>query len=162
MSSDLNIQEKKAIIVKHGAVKEKLLNILLDIQFSSEKGYIDKETAALVADELGMTETRVFEVISYYAMLKDKPQAKYVLKICNSSPCYVTESDKLVALLEKELHVTANQATADGLFAFNCIPCPGVCHMGPIIKIKDKVFGNMNEQKVLQLLHDLREDRISL
>ncbi|WP_420743866.1 NAD(P)H-dependent oxidoreductase subunit E, partial [Pseudomonas aeruginosa] len=60
-----------------------MLNILIELQFASEEGYIDQETAQLVAEHLHLTEARVYEIVSFYAILKTEPQAKYVLKICN-------------------------------------------------------------------------------
>ncbi len=98
-------EEKLRIIRQDGAKQENILEILIDLQFASEEGCIDKETAAMVAEELHMTETRVYEIVSYYAMLKDKPQAKYVLKICNSSPCHFSRSEEVCLSLEKKLGV---------------------------------------------------------
>ena len=160
--SQLTIAEKKQIITKNGAKPERILNILVDLQFASEEGYIDQPTAALVAEELGMTETRVFEIVSYYAMLKNEPQAKYVLKVCNSAPCFANKSDQVIKVLEQELQVKIGEPTIDGMFAYHYIPCVGACDIGPIIKIKDTVFGQLNEEKIQQLLSDLRNDKIVL
>jgi len=138
------------------------LGILIDLQFASEEGCIDKETAAMVAEELHMTETRVYEIVGYYAMLKDKPQAKYVLKICNSSPCHFSRSEEVCLTLEKKLGVPMGKTTDDGLFAYHYIPCVGACDIGPVIKIKDTVFGNLNDEIISALIDDLRRGNIAV
>lgn len=162
MNQSLTFEEKMEIIKKYKRNKEDILSILTDLQFASPGGYIDEDTAALVAKELGMTETRVYEVISYYAMLKDKPQAKYVFKICNSSPCHFSKSEMVAAALEKKLGVPIGEPTKDGMFAYHYIPCVGACDIGPVIKIKDTVFGNLNESKIHSLVEDLKAETLTI
>lgn len=161
----MEMRKRDAILERihqDGGEKGDILKILLDLQFSSEEGYIDRETAALVAQELHMTEARVYEIVSYYAMLKEKPQAKFVLKVCNSSPCHFSRSDEVIESLKKKLGVPIGETTDDGLFAFHYIPCVGACDMGPVVKIKDTVFGNLDDDKISALIDDLRGGKAAI
>jgi len=155
-------EERLRIIRQSEAKPENILEILINLQFNSEEGYIDRETAAIVAQELHMAETRVYEIISYYAMLKDKPEAKYVLKICNSTPCHFSRSEEVCLSLKRKLGVPMGETTEDGLFSYHYIPCVGACDMGPVIKIKDTVFGNLSDEKISSLIDDLRSDKIAV
>lgn len=157
--SSLSLFEKEAIILEHESDPQRVLNILIAIQYASEEGYIDEETAKLVADRLHLSEARVYELLSFYAILKTEPQAKYVLKVCNSTPCWYTGGSTLADILETILEVPANQSTPDGLFMYHGIPCVGACDQGPVIKIKDKVFADLTEDKVYQLIDDLQQGR---
>lgn len=152
--------EMLKMIRQDGGGKGNILKILLDLQFASEEGYIDRETAALVAQELHMTQARVYELVSFYAMLKEKPQAKFVLKVCNSSPCHFSRSEEVMLSLEKKLGVSIGETTEDGLFACHYIPCVGACDRGPVVKIKDTVFGNLDDDKISALIDDLRGGKV--
>lgn len=154
--SSLSLSEKEAIILANDSDPQRILSILIAIQYDSEEGYIDEETAKLVADRLHLSQARVYEILSFYAILKTEPQAKYVLKICNSTPCLYTGGRMLSELLETILEVPADQPTPDGLFMYHSIPCIGACDQGPVIKIKDTVFGDLTEAKVYQLIDDLQ------
>lgn len=156
MERTLTDKQKKEIIYQNGGRKENILAILLDLQSASPKGYVEPQTAALVARELGLTETRVYEIASYYAMLEVKPQAQYVLEVCNSSPCHFSKSDAAVEVLERELGIRVGQSTADGLFALHYTPCVGACDIGPVMKIRDTVYGNLDEEKIKGILEQLR------
>jgi NADH-quinone oxidoreductase subunit E len=151
-----NIRE---IIKKNGSSKTNILSMLIELQYNSEHGYIDKKTAGIVAEELGMTEAKIYEIITFYAMLKTKPQAKHVLKICNSSPCHFTKSENIKNFLEKELDVQMGNTSSDGMFAFHYIPCVGACNIGPVIKVEDTVYGNLDEASIKALLNDLRNGK---
>lgn len=161
MENGVTVEKIKECIQKSGGQRENILEILLTLQGASNKGYIDQETAQIVAQELKMTETRVYEIIRYYAMLQDKPQAKYVLEICNSSPCRFSKSEQIAELLAQKFGVKIGETTKDGIFTFHYTPCVGACDIGPVIKIKDTVVGNLTEEKVEKLLDDLRLGKIN-
>lgn len=155
--SSLSLAEKEAIILASDADPQRILTILLSLQFASEEGYIDEATAKLVAARLQLSVTRVYEILSFYSILKTEPQAKYVLKICDSTPCHYTGGRMVATVLQKILGVSADQATEDGLFMYHSIPCIGACDQSPVIKIKDTVFGNLTEEKIGQLLDELKQ-----
>ena len=154
--SSLSLAEKEAIILANDSDPQRILNMLIAIQYGSEEGYIDEATAQLVGDRLHLSQARVYEILSFYAILKTEPQAKYVLKICNSTPCLFTGGAMLAEVLETILEVTADEPTPDGLFMYHSIPCIGACDQGPVIKIKDTVFADLTEAKVYQLIDDLQ------
>lgn len=157
------LKEQKLKIIRDDMEREKdILKILLDLQYTSEEGYIDQDTANLVAKELNMTQTRVYEIISYYAMLESKPTSKFVIQVCNSSPCHFSGAKKITDILEKKLGVSINKSTPDGLFSYCYMPCTGACDIGPVIKIKDTLFGDLTEDKVNTLIDDLTNGNISI
>lgn len=154
--SSLSLAEKEAIILANDSDPQRILNMLIAIQYGSEEGYIDEATAQLVGDHLHLSQARVYEILSFYAILKTEPQAKYVLKICNSTPCLFTGGAMLAEVLKTILEVPADEPTPDGLFMYHSIPCIGACDKGPVIKIKDTVFADLTEAKVYQLIDDLQ------
>ncbi len=154
--TNLTLDQQLDIIEKYDANPEQILNILVDLQFASAAGYLDDGTIKLVADCLHLTQTRVFEIVSFYSILKDRPQAKYVIKVCNSSPCRFSHGPLVFAELEKQLGVKEYQTTADGLFMYHGIPCFGACDRDPVIKIKDTVFDQLTAETIGELLTALR------
>ncbi len=150
------------IICKNGGTRENILGMLLDIQAASADGCVDQDSAAKLAERLGMTQTRVYELVGFYAMLTDKPQAKYVLEICNSSPCRFTKSDEVAAAVKRILGIQVGKSTQDGLFACKFVPCVGACDIGPVIKVKDTVFGNLNDEKIERLITGLRDGSVQV
>ena len=107
----------------------------------------------------GMNPTRVYDIITFYAMLKTEPKARYVLKVCNSTPCHFSRSEEIAQILKEELGVGIGETTEDGVFAYHYIPCVGACDIGPVIKVKDTVYGNLDRRKIRQLLADLRSGK---
>lgn len=159
ITNQLTSEEKYSIIRENGGDTEHLLKILHELQNASGLNYIDQETAEMVAKEVGLPATRVYEIITFYAMLKTKPKAQFVLKVCNSTPCHFSRSEEIVQILEEELGVKMGETTKDGMFAYHYIPCVGACDIGPVIKVKDTVYGNLNREVIQKLLSDLRNGK---
>lgn len=158
MKKKLSHEKKLAIIRSNGGTQKDILSILLELQNAVPEGYIDRETAALVGQELELPESKVYEIATFYSMLKTKPQAKNVFKICNSSPCHFSKSDTIKSLLEEELNIKIGETTADHMFSFHYIPCVGACDIGPIIKLKDTVYGNLDKDKIKQIINNLKNE----
>jgi len=152
----MTAEEKRQFIREMGGDTEHLLSILLELQHLSEHNYVDPATAEIVAEEVGLTPSKVCDVLTFYAMLNDKPAGKYVLEVCNSTPCHYCRSDEIAGLLTAELGIGMGETTPDGMFSLRFTPCVGMCEIGPVIKVKDEVYGNLDEAKVKALLADLR------
>ena len=152
----MTADEKRQIIRDLGGNTEHLLAILLELQRASEHSCIDRATAEIVAEEVGLTPAKIWDVITFYAMLNDKPAGKYVLEVCNSTPCHYSRSDEIADILKAELGIGMGETTPDGMFTLRFTPCVGMCEIGPVIKVKDEVYGNLTPEKIKALLADLR------
>ncbi|MDD2401332.1 MAG: NAD(P)H-dependent oxidoreductase subunit E [Clostridia bacterium] len=157
MNDGLKKEQILGIIEKKNGEKEQILSILMEIQKESGKNYVDKEWARIVADELGIPLTKVYDVLTFYAMFSTEPRGKYVIEVCNSAPCHVVNGSAVVQMFEEELGIKMGETTADGLFTLQYVPCFGACDIGPAVKIGEKVYGNLTKEKVTELLNSYRE-----
>lgn len=145
-----------AIVEENGACKENLLTILLKLQDLSPQNYIDERTANLVAERVGLSRVQMYDILTFYAMLKTKPRGKYIIEVCNSSPCYASKADRVTAILEKELGIKVGETTPDGMFTVSYMPCNGHCEIGPVIRVQGRTHGNLTEEKIKEIIDGLR------
>ncbi|MNV32138.1 NADH-quinone oxidoreductase subunit 2 [compost metagenome] len=152
--------EKFEEIVKRypeGKQKSALLPILHEAQ--AELGWLSPNAMDKVAEYLRIEPIEVYEVASFYSMYFLKPQGKYVLEVCRTGPCCLVGAEKLMDHLEKSLGVKENEVTADGLFSWRGVECLAACGYGPVLQIGPEYtfYENLNEQKVDDLIQDLRK-----
>ena len=145
-----------AIVEENGACKENLLYILLKLQDLSPQNNIDERTANLVAERVGLSRVQMYDILTFYAMLKTKPRGKYIIEVCNSSPCYASKADRVTAILEKELGIKVGETTPDGMFTVSYMPCNGYCEIGPVIRVQGRTHGNLTEEKIKEIIDGLR------
>jgi NADH-quinone oxidoreductase subunit E len=111
-----------------------------------------------VAAFLGLESIEVYEVASFYSMYFLRPQGKYVLEICRTGPCCLVGAEKIMQHIETSLGVKEKEVTPDGLFSWRGVECLAACGFGPVLQIGPEYtfYENLDEQKVDQLIQDLR------
>ncbi|MBE9600407.1 NAD(P)H-dependent oxidoreductase subunit E [Pedobacter sp. MC2016-24] len=140
-----------------GKQKSALLPILHEVQ--AELGWLSASAMDQVADYLDIQDIEVYEVASFYSMYFLKPQGKFVLEVCRTGPCCLVGAEKLMNHIEHKLGVKENEVTADGLFSWRGVECLAACGYGPVLQIGPEYtfYENLNEQKVDELIEDLRK-----
>lgn len=146
------------IISRYPAGKQKsaLLPMLHEVQ--AVFGWLSVPSMDKVATYLNIQPIEVYEVASFYTMYFLKPQGKYVLEVCRTGPCCLVGAEKVMGHIEKTLGVKENEVTPDGLFSWRGVECLAACGFGPVLQIGPEYtfYENLNEEKVDQLIQDLR------
>jgi NADH-quinone oxidoreductase subunit E len=136
---------------------QQLIAILLDIQEASGKNYVDKQWAQLAGDVLKVPLSKIFDVLTFYAMFSTQPRGEHVVEICRSTPCIFTRSKDVERWFEKAVGIKMGETTADGKLSLCYTSCVGACDIGPVAVIGDDVFGGLSEEKVKTLVKLCRE-----
>ncbi|MBP2643280.1 MAG: hndA [Firmicutes bacterium] len=157
MKKQLTRDKVLKIIQANGCSKERLLSILLEIQQASGHNSVDEEWAQLVAEQVQMPITQLYNVLTFYAMFSTKQRGKFVIEICKSTPCHVTKSDEIVKMFGDELGIGISETTPDNLFTLMHTGCVGACDIGPVAKIGEQVYGNLTRKKVADIVASYRE-----
>ncbi len=143
--------------IKKQALEERdmLINALHQIQ-NRFGNYIPVEAAKVVAEELNVAESKVYEVLTFYTMFSTKPRGKYVIRVCVNLPCHVTGGRQIVETLKETLGVDFDQTTKDGLFTLERTSCLGLCGVAPVIMVNDEYYGDLTPKKVKEIIESLR------
>lgn len=145
-----------AIIEDKGKSKEHLLSILLAIQNASGKNYVHEKWAQIVANQLDLPLSKVYDVLTFYSMFSTTPRGKYVIEVCKSTPCYVSKSDIIAKMFENELGVKMGETTTDNLFTLLFTACVGACDTGPVAKVGEDIYGDLTRQKIADMIKTYR------
>lgn len=146
------LQSVDKIIEKYGYEKRNLLPILSESQELVEFNYIPEYLSKYIAQKLEVKESEVFEVVSFFAALSEKPRGRNVIKICNSTVCRVNDSESLENLIEYMLSIKVGETTSDGTFSLEYSPCFGACDISPAIRIGNNTYGNLDRIKLEQVI----------
>ncbi len=138
---------------------ENLLSMLHEIQDSKEEHYLDKEDLIAASDYLGLPYSFVHGVATFYTMYSLKPRGKYIVRICQSPPCHLMGSTTISKELMKVLGVKFGETTEDKLFTLEMSSCLGVCGVAPAMMINDRVYGNLNPEKIKEIIEQLRREK---
>ncbi len=150
------ILKVQTILDRHKNDEHDLLAILLEIQAIVPNQYISEEIVGFLSGKLGVSPKRVYEVITFYSALSDKPRGQYIIQICNSTACMVNKYKTLRDILEKQLGIKVGETTLDKKFTLMYTPCFGACDISPAFRIGEDVYGKLNEEKITEIIDSYR------
>ncbi len=148
--SSVSSQQIKALIEKRGLDEGSLIIILQDIQ--KELGFVPEETVDIVAAELGISPTRIYGILTFYAQFRLSPPGEHSLKVCQGTACHVMGGERILRYLSDKLDVEAGETTSDRRFSFERVACVGCCGMAPVVLVDDKTHGNSTIKSVDSLI----------
>ncbi len=144
------MQVVRTAVAQHGATRDELIPILTDV--NRELGYIPHEAVAEVSRLIGMPQTQLFSVASFYEMLSLRPRGRHVIKFCENAPCHVVGGRQVWQALRDELKVKSGETTFDDHFTLLTTSCLGICAVGPVVVIDDDMYGNVEPGQVAEIL----------
>ncbi|MBN1326575.1 MAG: NADH-quinone oxidoreductase subunit NuoE [Candidatus Cloacimonetes bacterium] len=144
------------IFTKYDPVQENLIYILHDIQDTHPQHYVSEEAVQEVSDFLKIPSSNIYGVLTFYTMYSTKPRGRNIIRLCESPPCFLKGSEKILARLREILKVGIGETTPDGLFTLELCACLGVCGNAPVMMINDDVYGNLDENNVTAIISGIR------
>ncbi len=144
------------LLKKYPPTEDSVIEILLEVQTSSNQNYISKQQISRIAEYCHISESKVCSVISFYTLLSDTPKGKYVIQLCRDVPCYVANSPTILKTLEKLLEIHVNETTENGMFTLEFSSCLGCCDKGPAMRINNNTYKNCTVEKVKAIISEYR------
>jgi len=144
------VEKVKSILDKYQQDDSQLVSILQDIQ--QEYNWLPKEALEEVSEGLGIPESRVFSVATFFKTFSLKPRGRQLINVCLGTACHVRGAVRVLERIERELGVIPGETTSDSKFTIETVNCVGACALGPIVIIDGEYHGQMTTNKIAPLL----------
>jgi NADH-quinone oxidoreductase subunit E len=131
-----------------------LIPMLLYAQ--DEVGYLSDAVIAEVAARIGIQESDVLSVLSYYSMLRTKPAGKFNVQVCTNICCMLRGGNELFEHCKKRLGVGNKGVTPDGVFSVEEVECIGACSWAPAVQINYDFHENLTPESMDKILDEYR------
>ncbi len=157
MTANLDLSLVNEIVEKNGCKQQFIISILQEIQENYH--YLPREIFPILAKKLKMSEARIYSIATFYENFSLEPKGKYVIKVCDGTACHVRKSIPILEKLRSELGLSDKKKTTDDLnFTVETVSCLGACGLAPVLTVNDVVHAEMNPDKVVALLKELKEE----
>ncbi len=145
----------KEIIEKRGNSRENLVQILHDLQDASGDNSLHSEVIAELSEIMDIAVPDIISTASFYTMFSLKPRGRHIIRVCESPPCHIMGDENILDAIRSHLKVEVGRTTEDGLFTLETTSCLGACGVAPVISVDDEVYGNLTEDKVVEILEKI-------
>jgi NADH-quinone oxidoreductase subunit E len=121
----------------------------------AEHGFVSLELAASIAAIFEIRTGDVMEVVSFYTMFHDRPQARHRVSVCTNLTCSLRGARTLLAQLAAHCGTALGEATADGRIVLDREECLGACDAAPVLRVGAALHENLDIESARQLLDGL-------
>jgi len=132
--------------------KEHLIPLLQEIQ--AKEGYVSHDAMNKVADAVGIPQSRVYGVATFYNQFRFAPKGTHVIEVCRGTACHVKQSLKLAQHVARRLNLKPSGNSPDNKFTVITVACLGACSIAPVIKLDGEFYGHLDVDKLDRLLDD--------
>ena len=153
----MDYQFLDSVLDKYGCDKAKIIAIMQDVQ--EQYRYLPEKALTYIAEKVGMSESKLYGVATFYGNFSLNAKGKYVLKVCRGTACHVRKSANVLAALYEATETSERKPTSeDGLFSIEIVSCLGACGLSPVVMVNETVHAAMTPDKAKELVVQLREE----
>ncbi|MCL6430418.1 MAG: NADH-quinone oxidoreductase subunit NuoE [Anaerolineae bacterium] len=138
-----------AILSSYGRDRANLIPILQSVQ--AELGYLSEEAMLRIADYLGVPESQVYGVASFYAQFRFTPTGRNRIMVCRGTACHVRGAPRILDEIQQVLNIREGETTSDMEYTLETVACIGCCALSPCMMINREVYAKLTPTKVREV-----------
>jgi NADH:ubiquinone oxidoreductase subunit E len=147
----LDMRERLSqILAPYWGQRGVLIPVLQKVQ--EELGYLSEEAVSEIAYFLGVSESEVYGVASFYAQFRFIRQGEHTIKVCQGTACHVRGGRHILEAVERETSIQPGETTGDYKFSLERVACFGSCALAPVMVVDKTVYGRMTTAKARRIL----------
>lgn len=155
LGTDEQVKEFNEILRCNAGTTQNIMPVLQKTQ--EIFGYIPKEAVEQISKGLGISESEVYGIITFYSQFTLTPKAKYNLDICLGTACFVLGAQEILDKILDKLQVRVGQMTPDGKWIVTSCRCLGCCGLAPAMTINGEVFGKLKVEDIDRILDSFED-----
>ena len=114
--------------------------------------YLPDKAMQLLMQALEITRAEIFGVISFYPGLLTTEPAKYIIKLCYGTACFVKGANIIANRIHETYHIHPGDTDKTKLFTLQTASCLGNCGAAPMAIVGEDTYGTIDPEKSIELL----------
>lgn len=145
----------RGILASYRGRRSELIPILQQVQ--ANFGHLPEGALLQVARFIGMPESQVYSVASFYAQFRLTPLGKRRVAVCRGTACHIRGAPQILEETERALGLREGETSADLEYTLETVACIGCCALAPCVRINEKVHGEVTPGKIRGIFPALNE-----
>src|SRR2546422_953196 len=136
--------------------KKRSASLMLLHAVQEHFGYISRQAVEWIAAKLELQPINIYELVTFYPMLQQRPVGKYHLRVCRTLSCALGGSYKLHEHLCRRLGLEPDghgaQTTKDGKYTVEFVECLASCGTAPVMMCNEAFHEGLTEKSAEEIL----------
>lgn len=158
VTTDNFLLEKLKAFIDERSGREHPDSYLIEILHRAQEiyGYLSRDVMDFIAVEMNIPTSHIWGVATFYHYFNLEPVGEFTISVCMGTACYVKGAGDVLDALKEELGINVGQTTEDGIFTLVEARCLGACGLAPVVMIEDKIHGDLDPDKTVELIAQYR------
>lgn len=143
------------ILAFYRGERGELVPILQEVQ--DNLGYLPEKAMLNIARFIGVPDSHVYSVASFYAQFRLLPLGRKRIAVCRGTACHIRGAPRILSTIENTIGIKEGETSDDLEYTLETVACFGCCALAPCIRINRDVSGNMTPEKVQELFPALNK-----
>ena len=139
----------KGILSSYKGEKSELIPILQDIQ--SKYGYLPEDIILDVSKFIGVPESEIYGVATFYAQFRFDPVGKKHVMVCTGTACHVQGAPQIIEGIERHLEIKEGETTPDMEYSLESVGCLGCCALAPCAMVNNEVESKISLKNIKRI-----------
>jgi NADH:ubiquinone oxidoreductase subunit E len=153
LTSEEFARQADAIVARYPNRRSATLPLAFLVQ--SVEGRVTEAGMVRVAEILGLTPAQVLASVSFYTMLKRRPQGDYLVSVCRNITCTHMGAHEIISACRARLGIEPGETTSDGRFTLETAECLATCDGAPSLQVNYEDFVNLTPEAAVALIDGL-------
>jgi NADH-quinone oxidoreductase subunit E len=137
------------ILASFKGEKSELVPILQEVQ--ENLGYLPEKVMLDIARFIGVPESHVYSVASFYAQFRTLPLGRKRVAVCRGTACHIRGAPQILNTIERTIGLKEGETSEDLEYTLETVACIGCCALAPCIRINREVSGEITPEKAKRL-----------
>jgi NADH-quinone oxidoreductase subunit E len=142
-------------VIPHYPVKRSAVLPLLHF-VQEEQGYISDEAIEWIAAKLEIQPINVYELVTFYPMLRRKPIGRRHIRVCRTLSCALMGGYRTCAEFQRQFNTGLGGVSPDGEVTVEFVECLASCGTAPVVMIDDELHERVDAAKASALSQDIK------
>jgi len=152
------IEKIDKLVPRYPTVKSAALPLCHLVQ--EDQGYLSNAAMEWIANRLDLQPINIFELVTFYPMLRTEPTGKHHVRVCRTLPCALAGAYQTCERLEKEFNCKVGHTSEDGSVTLNFVECHADCAKGPVVMVGEDEYTDIDPDKASELAAKIKNGEI--
>ncbi len=116
--------------------------------------YISATALDEIARKTSAARAHLYHAATFFSEFSLEPRGETIVQVCMGTACHVKGAANVLDSFERVLGIKNGGTTEDGRYSLDAVACLGACSIAPVVKIGDRLFGNVQAKDVEKLLKE--------
>lgn len=150
LGTDEQVREFNSLLGEYVGDKDNIMIVLQKTQ--GIFGYIPEMSLKIISEKLGMPESEIYGIVTFYSQFTLTPKAKYNIDVCLGTACFVSGAQSVMDKILEKLNVRVGEMTSDGKWIVTSCRCLGCCGLAPAVTINGEVYGKVKPEEIEKII----------